>query len=141
MIKLKIPGDPKAADKVYSRWLELKALTEHSVYLSCLIELGSDLPDPNILMRFFGEKVSGVQLSVNTFISNQKGFPVLSKAHQIMVKQFMKIQARFVLQPRRNNDDLSKYYNYLTYMFKEHDTFDNDEKCNFNYRNYLQSPL
>jgi len=86
VIKLKIPGDPKAADRVYSRWLELKALTMHSVYLSCLIELGSDLPDPNILMRFFGEKVTGVQLSVNTFISNQKGFPVLSKAHQIMVK-------------------------------------------------------
>ena len=78
---------------------------------------------------------------MNTFISNQKGFPVLSKAHQLMVKEFMKIQARFVLQPRRNNDDLSKYFNYLTYMFKEHDEFDRDEHANFNYRNYLQSPL
>ena len=60
VIKLIIPADSKAADKVFAKWLELKALTEHSIYLSCLIVLGSDLPDPNILLRFFGEKVTAV---------------------------------------------------------------------------------
>ena len=76
-----MPGNDKEAERVYARYLDLKTLTEHSQYLSVLLVLGSDLPDPNILMRFFGEKVIGVQLSVNTFINNKKGFPVLSEPH------------------------------------------------------------
>ena len=81
VIKLTMPGNDKEAERVYARYLDLKTLTEHSQYLSVLLVLGSDLPDPNILMRFFGEKVIGVQLSVNTFINNKKGFPVLSEPH------------------------------------------------------------
>ena len=53
----------------------------------------------------------------------------------------MKIQARFVLEPRRNNDLLDKYYNYLTYLFGIHDKFDESSRANFSFRNYLQSPL
>ena len=70
VIKLVIPGDDKAADRVFDKWLDLKAQTDHNVFLSCLLVLGADLPDPKKLMRFFGEKVVAVELSVNTFISN-----------------------------------------------------------------------
>jgi len=92
-------------------------------------------------MRFFSEKVFGIQLSVATFISNGKGFPVLSKVHQKLCKEFMKIQARFVLQPRHPSDNLEKQYNYLTYLFSTHDTLDAENRQEVSYRNYLQSPL
>ena len=65
-----------------------------------MLVIGTDLPSASLIYRFFGEKVYAIQLSTSTFISNQKGFPVLSKAHQSIVKQFMKIQAKFVLQPK-----------------------------------------
>ena len=60
VIKLTLPGNDREAERVYARYLELKTLTEHSIYLSVLLVLGSDLPDPKIIMRFFGEKVIGV---------------------------------------------------------------------------------
>ena len=100
MIRLTIPGDDAAAERVYQRYLELKHLVEHSVFLSVMIVLGSDLPDRRIIDRFFGEKIYAVQLSTNAFLSNAKGFPVLSKVHQQICKQFMRVQTRFVLQPR-----------------------------------------
>ena len=53
----------------------------------------------------------------------------------------MKIQARFVLEPRRNNDVLDNYYNYLSHLFNTHDDFNPDMRANFSFRNYLQSPL
>ena len=48
----------------------MKTLTQHSIYISVLLVLDADLPDPEILLRFFGEKVIAIQLSVNTFINN-----------------------------------------------------------------------
>ena len=60
VIKLTIPGNDQEAEKVYARFLEFKQLTNHSIYTSVLLVLGADLPDPNIVMRFFGEKVIGV---------------------------------------------------------------------------------
>ena len=53
----------------------------------------------------------------------------------------MKIQARFVIEPRRNNDVLDNYYNYLSHLFNTHDDFTEDTRANFSFRNYLQSPL
>ncbi len=70
MIRLTLPGDDAAAERVYQRYLELKHLTEHSVFLSVMICLGADLPDRKIIDRFFGEKIYAVQLSSSTFLTN-----------------------------------------------------------------------
>lgn len=60
MIRLTLPGNDAAAERVYQRYLELKHLTEHSVFLSVMICLGSDLPDRKIIDRFFGEKIYAI---------------------------------------------------------------------------------
>jgi hypothetical protein len=56
-----------------------------------LLVLGEDLPDKKLIMRFFGEKVFGIQLSTNVFVNNSKGFPVLSEAHKAIVSEYMKV--------------------------------------------------
>lgn len=91
MIRVTLPGDDVRAEKAYERYLALKHLTEHSVFLSVMIVLEADLPDRRIIDRFFGEKIYAVQIPVSAFINNQKGHPVLSKAHQGICKQFMRI--------------------------------------------------
>lgn len=133
-----LPGDDAGAERVYQRWLELKHLVEHSIYLSVMIVLGSDLPDRKIIDRFFGEKLYAVQLSTSSFLSNQKGQPVLSKAHKVICQEFMKIQARFVIQPKHPQDALDKHYHYLSFLFTNHTPpMDADARAEVQYRNYL----
>ena len=141
MIRLRIPGDDEGAEKAYARWLDFKELTDHCVYAQVLLVLGDDLPDPSILMRFFGEKVFGIQISTNTFISNSKGHPVLPESHRNIVKEYMKVQTRIILQPRHAEDVLTKYVSYLTFLFANHDNLSEDERGAVSCRNYLQSPL
>jgi len=86
-----------------------------------MVCLGADLPDRKIIDRFFGEKIYAIQLQTSSFLSNQKGYPVLSKVHQAICKQFMKVQTRFVLQPRHPTDALDKHYSYLSHLFVNHD--------------------
>ena len=70
VIRITLPSNDAAAERIYQRWLELKHLVEHSVFLSVMLVLGADLPDRRIMDRFFGEKLFAVQLATNAFVSN-----------------------------------------------------------------------
>ena len=88
-------------------------------------------------MRFYGEKVFGLQISINSFVTNQKGYPILSEAHAKIFKEYMKTQTRFILTPRHPNDVLDRHYNYMTYLFSQHDKLDDEDAAEVSYRNYL----
>lgn len=47
-----------------------------------------DLPDELFLDRWFGEPISAIIIPTNIFITNAKGFPTLSPAHQRCIKKF-----------------------------------------------------
>jgi hypothetical protein len=74
---------------------------------------------------------------MDCFVSNSKGFPVLSKQHTKISKEFMKIQARMILSPKLPNENLEKHYAYLTHVFSNHDQLDEENRVEVSYRNYL----
>ena len=78
---------------------------------------------------------------MSCFISNNKGFPVLSKQMAKVAREYMKVQARMILAPRLPNENLDRHFNYMTYLFANHDKLDDEDRHEFTYRNYLQSPL
>lgn len=45
------------------------------------------------------------------------------------------------MRGKHPNDNLDEYYQYLCHIFKRHDVFDDDDRIEVQYRNYLQSPL
>ena len=55
------------------------------------MELPADLPDEIYLERWFAEPIKAVILPTKIFLTNVKGFPVLSKKHQAFVKKLMKV--------------------------------------------------
>lgn len=61
VIRLKVPSSDTEMEKVFQKYIELKQMCEYSTHLSVLLNLGADLPSEEILMRFFSEKVFGLQ--------------------------------------------------------------------------------
>ena len=102
-----------------------------------MLNLSADLPSETFLMRFFSEKTFALQFQMSCFLSNSKGFPVLGKLHTKICKEFMKIQSKIILSPRFPNENLEKHYNYITYLFSNHDTLDEENRAEVTYRNYL----
>lgn len=102
-----------------------------------MLVLPADCPSEAFLMRFFSEKLFAVQLGMSCFLQNKKGFPVLSQQHANIVKTFMKIQCKIVIQPRHPNDCWDKHFKYLAHLFSKHDCLDPEEKLEVGYRNYL----
>jgi len=74
---------------------------------------------------------------MNCFSLNNKGFPVLSKLYAKICREFMKIQVRMILAPKLPNENLERHYNYMTYLFSNHDKLDEENRVEVSYRNYL----
>jgi protein arginine N-methyltransferase 5 len=66
-------------------WNKLRTLVGPTAKLAVALELTADLPPPSAIARWLGEPVRGVIVPTSIFLTNKKGYPVLSKAHQVRV--------------------------------------------------------
>jgi hypothetical protein len=55
------------------------------------LQVGADVPEQKYLDRWFGEPLRAIILPTSIFLTNRKGYPTLSLAHQKLVKFFSKV--------------------------------------------------
>lgn len=56
------------------------------------LSLPKHLPPIQVQSRWFSEPVHLLTIDATSFIKNQKGYPVLSKAHQALIARFMRLR-------------------------------------------------
>lgn len=78
------------------------------------MELSSDLPEPKDLYRWLGEPVDVLVIRADLFVMNRNNYPVLSRAHQIVVQQFLNIGSNLAL--KANTHDTAVLSNYIDYL-------------------------
>jgi len=59
------------------------------------LELPRKLPDEKVLARWLGEPVRAVIISTKNFLTNETGYPVLSKPHQAFLHRLMRVRSSF----------------------------------------------
>lgn len=59
--------------------------------VSVALEITEDLPSDDVLQRWLSEPIKAVVLSTKLFLTNKKGYPVLSKAHQGFLRSLFKV--------------------------------------------------
>lgn len=55
------------------------------------IEIGADVPSDTVIDKWLGEPIKAAILPTSIFLTNKKGFPVLSKAHQRVICRLFKV--------------------------------------------------
>lgn len=55
------------------------------------IEVGADMPTNAVIDKWLGEPIKAAILPTRIFLTNKKGFPVLSKAHQQIIFRLFKV--------------------------------------------------
>lgn len=106
----------------------------------------TDLPDysefgPSV-SQWIGQPVKALVIRSETFLTNARGMPVLSRAHQRVVSEFMHLKAQVILHNKfENENEISNYFRYLYYIGREWVAWTNKEISDDQYRDYLQCPL
>ena len=88
------PGDPNMSHdegSVWQVWNTVQSLTNYNSHLSVALQIPKDLPSKELIRQWFAEPVRVLLCSSEVFLSNNKGYPVLSKAHQRFLYSFMKV--------------------------------------------------
>uniref|UniRef100_A0A8C1TNV3 Protein arginine N-methyltransferase 5 n=1 Tax=Cyprinus carpio TaxID=7962 RepID=A0A8C1TNV3_CYPCA len=121
----------------------LATLCDYNKRICLAIEIGEDLPSDTLIDKWLGEPIKAAILPTSIFLTNKKGFPVLSKAHQRIIFRLFKLEAQFIFtgENRHNEKDLRSYLQYLEYLNQNRPAPNAYELFAKGYEDYLQSPL
>uniref|UniRef100_A0A5B6ZHV2 Protein arginine N-methyltransferase n=1 Tax=Davidia involucrata TaxID=16924 RepID=A0A5B6ZHV2_DAVIN len=145
-------------------WNSFRLLCEHHSQLSIALDILSSLPSANSLGRWFGESVRAAIIHTNSFLTNARGYPCLSKRHQKLMTGFFNHSIQIVVsgkavhnlpmgsselaanQPDNHVDGIQKhplrsYLDYVGYLYQRMEPLPEQERFELTYRDYLQSPL
>lgn len=76
----------------WDAWEIIRTTCKHHSRLLVALALPKHLPVLQVQTRWYSEPVHILTIDGATFIKNQKGYPVLSKAHQSLIAKFMRLR-------------------------------------------------
>ncbi|KYQ48785.1 Protein arginine N-methyltransferase 5 [Trachymyrmex zeteki] len=122
-------------------WNSFRVICDYNKKLGVSLIVSHDLPEEEEVDRWLGEPVRCLILPTTLFLTNKKGYPVLSKAHQALVRRFAMQEVQFILTGASRYQSISYYHNYLDYLWKGCQNDGTVEKFARGYEDYLQCPL
>ncbi|KAI9097442.1 hypothetical protein K1719_025213 [Acacia pycnantha] len=141
----------------WETWNSFRLLCEHHSQLSIALDIVSTLPSANSLGRWFGEPVRSAIISTDCFLTNARGYPCLSKRHQMLISRFLNHAIQIIISgksvhPRARVDPdashavderhpLRPYLDYVAYLYQRMDPIPEQERFELGYRDFLQAPL
>lgn len=97
-------GDPWRA------WNSVRCLCNHSSKLGALLEVQSEVPPLQEVLRWHGEPVRALLLPTSAFLTNKRGYPTLSRAHQELLTRFFQMGVQVMLPSlQRCGGDFSQF--------------------------------
>lgn len=72
--------------------MPLQIITADSFCFAEALEIGPDVPSDTVIDKWLGEPIKAAVLPTSIFLTNKKGFPVLSKAHQRIIFSLFKVR-------------------------------------------------
>lgn len=132
----------RCIDDSWEWWNNFRTACEYHPNLAVALELSADLPSQAALDRWFAEPVKAVFVPTSIFLTNKKGFPVLSKAHQSCIQKLFLLNAQLVVTgPPSQGQGLGIYWQYLQYLHRNMKPLTPEEQFESPYFDYLQAPL
>ncbi|XP_017880424.1 protein arginine N-methyltransferase 5 [Ceratina calcarata] len=122
-------------------WNAFRIICDYNGKLGVALVVSHDLPDDEEIHRWLGEPVRCLIFPTTLFITNKKGYPVLSKAHKALVKKFHMLGVQIILTGQNRYQSITFYHNYLEYLWKTCDEDGPVERYARGFEDFLQYPL
>ncbi|KAI8051494.1 protein arginine N-methyltransferase 5 [Syncephalis plumigaleata] len=130
-------------DGSWECWSLLRLLCGHTSSAVLCLELTAELPDEEKLDRWLAEPIAAVILPESIWLNNAKGYPVLSKRHQLMMHRLFKRSVEIIIRTSTPMTDLRTmhYQQYIRHLAENPPPPNYCEAFAMGYQDYLQAPL
>ncbi|XP_039019982.1 protein arginine N-methyltransferase 1.5-like isoform X1 [Hibiscus syriacus] len=145
-------------------WNSFQLICEHHSQLLVALDILSTLPSVNAIGRWFGESVRVAIIHTDSFLTNARGYPCLSKSHQKLITGFFNNSVQMIIsgKPLHNipaetigstadhtdknvnskpRHPLKSYLDYVGYLYQRMEPLSEQERIELGYRDFLQAPL
>ncbi|XP_021276626.1 protein arginine N-methyltransferase 1.5 [Herrania umbratica] len=145
-------------------WNSFRLICEHHSQLCLVLDILSTLPSANSIGRWFGEPVRAAIIHTDSFLTNARGYPCLSKRHQKLITGFFNHSVQMVISGKpvhgipgattgaaaNHIDDnvnnmqrhpLRSYLDYVGYLYQRMEPLSEQDRIELGYRDFLQAPL
>lgn len=124
-------------------WNTFRTLCDNNKRIGLALELSADLPEEAELQQWCGEPVKSVFLPTSLFLTNKKGFPVLSKCHQLFLQRLYKMDIQPVICGSCHHPEkgMQTYHQYINHLYQTMTPADAIEEFAKGYEDFLQNPL
>merc|ERR1719445_987541 len=92
-------------------------------------------------MRWVGEPVKTVRVPTSIFLLNKKGYPVLSKQHQNLIRKFVNLDIQIIVCGSSRGHQMKHFQQYLEHLYQQVPVGDPLQQFARGYEDYLQCPL
>ena len=137
------PASPTPSDS-WACWNRLRSLCEANPALGAVLELGPDLPESDEeVERWCGEPLRAVILPTSSFLTNKKGYPTLSRRHQVVLAKLLTMNPKIIVSGRSDAhaEGLGAHVLYLRHFLSKKPAPTMQERFESPYYDYLQAPL
>uniref|UniRef100_V5H6U8 Protein kinase inhibitor n=1 Tax=Ixodes ricinus TaxID=34613 RepID=V5H6U8_IXORI len=138
-------GDGMAADATdqdpWEWWNRFRSICATDKRLGVALRLTANLPSEEHLLRWFGEPVRCLLVPTTLFLTNKKGYPVLSKSHQAVMRQFFKLNCQVLVEGSCHHEHIRHYYQYIDHLYNTQPPENPLGEFARGYEDQLQIPL
>lgn len=132
---------PAVEEDPWEWWNVFRGVCGAEKHVGLVLRLTENLPSKSKLDRWMGEPVRCIVINTSVFINNKKGYPVLPRAHQRVLRSFFKLDCQVMVDGSCHHGHMWRYYQYLKYVFDTMPEEDPAEKFARGFEDYLQVPL
>eukprot|EP01147_Barroeca_monosierra_P005185 gene5185-7029_t len=123
-------------------WNTFRSLCTPCTRMGVALDISADICSKEEQDRWLGEPIRCVIVSADIFLTNAKGFPVLSRAHQSFIKRLLKLNPHLIISDASTNGRSQKaclrYLNHLSGTLPIPTVY---EQSTIGYNDFIEIPL
>jgi len=134
-------GSKNNEEQTWDWWNTFRLVADSSSKINLCLEMTEKVPQDIEIQRWLGEPVKTLSIATSLFLINKKGYPVLSKPHQNLVRRFINLDIQIIIRGPDRGHDMKLYQQYLEHLYQQVPVGDPLQQFARGYEDYLQCPL
>jgi len=128
-------------ESTWDWWNRFRLVAGSHNKINLCLGITETCPSDTEVQRWLGEPVKTVRLATSMFLLNKKGYPVLSKPHQSLIRRFVNLDIQIIIAGAGRGHQMKFYQQYLDHLYQQHPVGDPLQQFARGYEDYLQCPL
>jgi len=133
--------DETESPDTWDWWNRFRLVANSNSKVNLCLGIVENIPTETQIMRWVGEPLKTVCIPTSLFLTNKKGYPVLGRQHQALIRRFIHLDIQVIVRGPPRSHHMKFYQQYLDHLYQQVPVGDPLQQFARGYEDYLQCPL